>query len=185
MNKTKVLPALKRHALESNKMFYYHGLINQEIVIHSVSLIEHSFKLLMVEKSTLSRIKTIAIEMFQNISKHQISSHLSPPEIGIDKENGDYIICSTNVIEKSQELKIRKIISKFQEKDFTELKKFYLNKLGEAKVSEQGNAGLGILTIFYRSHKKVAVDFVSISDKYTNFSVKAHITLNSTYEGIS
>ena len=59
----------------------------------------------------------------------------------------------------------------------SKLKEFYLEHLENNELSEKGGAGLGFITIAMKSGNKLGVQFNSLNDKFSHFSVEAKVNV--------
>lgn len=125
----------------------------------------------------ITRLKTICVEILQNICKHHTPVPEILPYFALRCYNDRVIIYSGNtIIRKSKDL-IHERLTVYKELTKEELNNFYRYSLGHTSVSESGNAGIGLLDIVYRSGQQVEWDFDEGSMEFCFFRMVVTVNL--------
>lgn len=90
---------------------------------------------------------------------------------------GDGIkLVSGNSVSVSDYHFLNESLSRYNLLTIEELKKLYIERLSEGEVSDEGNAGLGILTIMSRSNKNSTHKLDLISENEYHFGLEVKIS---------
>lgn len=126
--------------------------------------------------SLITRLKTISVEILQNISKHSSQlSELSPYFVLHCYPEKVIIYSGNTIVRKTKDLiNERLIVYKGLTKE--ELKDFYRHSLGHTSISESGNAGIGLLDIVYRSGQQVEWSFEEENTEFCFFRMVVNVS---------
>ena len=154
-------------------LFVLCGYLNQTITISSIQIIEHKLLKLNFSKTFISKAKLLLIELLENISKHQLKSPTIAPYFQIALKSNGITCYSGNSISTDDCTILNDKICNYNSLSPEELKKLYMQKLGDGEISKEGNGGLGLLTIFNRSNKqyKHLIEKISNTEYYFNVEI--------------
>lgn len=159
-----------------NDLFIVYGHIEQSMVNSSINIIEDKLQNLKITKSLISKTKMLSVEIIQNIFKHQ---HLNPtidPYFYMAICNDGIKLASGNSITISDYYFLNDSLKKYDLLSIEELKELYINKLSQGEITENGNAGLGILTIMSRSNKQSTHSLDKVSEDEYHFGLEVSIS---------
>lgn len=169
----KALNSLIESNEDYNDVFVLSGHINQSIVGSSIKIIENKLVELKFSKTVVSKAKLLGVELMENIFKHQsLGTEISPYfHIAITKKG--LVMLSGNSISYKDYLVLHKKLNELDLLSKEEIKKRYIGELTDGSISEKGNAGLGLLTIFNRSNDKPKhlLNKVSEDEYYFNMEI--------------
>lgn len=158
-----------------NDLFILYGQIEQDMVGASISIIEKKLQKLSVSKSLISKTKMLSVEIIQNIFKHQHYAPTLKPYFYMAICGDGIKLVSGNSISVNDYHFLNESLSRYNLLTIEELKKLYIERLSEGEVSEDGNAGLGILTILSRSNKNSTHSLDLISEDEYHFGLEVNI----------
>ncbi len=156
-------------------MIVLHGNFNQNVVTSSVKLIEDKCKEMAYSSSLITRLKMISVEILQNITKHQHLSSEVLPYFIIGSNTQGVTIYSGNIVTNVAKDVIHDRLNIYSNIDADQLKSFYRDSLKNTFVSEEGNAGIGLLDIVYRSNQQVDFNFHEFKDDLYYFGLNVTI----------
>ncbi len=137
------------------------GLINHEVSRNIILIIDSQLKMLNLTQNIISKVKLIAVEILENICKHQHKEVVEYPEFSIKKNNNQLVLTASNQINPSKHAELSEKLSNLKKFNKEEINKMYINQLANGKLSATGNAGLGLITIAKRSNNQYKYKFTS------------------------
>ena len=156
-------------------LFALYGRLDQEMVISAIQLIERKMRLEQFSKASITRTKIICIEILQNIVKHQEQHDKIFPYFVIGTNEKALQIMAGNVITLLDREIISEKLNRYIHLDESCLREEYKNAIREAKLSPEGNAGIGLFDIVYRSNKNLSYQFDTISSDLYSFNLNVCI----------
>ncbi len=168
----------QRETMRNNLMVIY-GTVNQEIIISTIKLIEKKLITGNFSKTIITKVKMLSTEILQNISKHQTEHQTIYPYFIIGNNNNDLNIISGNVINEHEKNFLANKLPTYKALNREDLKKEYLETFSNSTITNEGNAGLGLLTILYRSDQNIEHDIVTIDEDLYHFNFEVIIKTNS------
>lgn len=148
------------------------GFFNQDIVNSSIKIIEEKLINLNYSKNIITRTKLLSVEILENIYKHQKSVENIKPFFNLLIFENEIKIHSGNTISEKGYKFLSERLSFLSSTNDTVINDIYVNELLNGGLSIEGNAGLGLLTIFKRSKNKVSYNFEQLDDKNYFFDLK-------------
>jgi Family of unknown function (DUF6272) len=156
----------------------YEGKITIDNTEDMLVFIKQCFEDILGEKRS-SRSLRVAVEILQNIAKHNDNN------VGYDscfilyKENDNWCFMTKNMLNQEDKVRIETIYDSIKGYDEEQLKFAYRQGLTTASINEKGGAGLGLIDIAYRT--KMIPQFTIFplegTDKY-EFSLQVNLNLN-------
>ena len=177
---TSILEKLGSSGQIKNYLFVHYGNLNQDIAISTIQLIEKKLKMENFDRNIITKTKTVCIEIIQNIVKHQKNHDSIFPYFIIGTKDTKLTIYAGNVITNESKEIISRSISTFQTIEKGNLKKYYLDALRDASVSAEGNAGMGLMDIMYRSNKEFNYNITSLPGNLYSYNLE--VVLNKPEE---
>ncbi len=153
-----------------------HGSFNQEVVSSSIKLIEERCRLLNFSTSLVTKLKMVSVEILQNISKHQHVSDEVLPYFVIGSNHEGVSIYSGNMVNLKEKNLIHDRLHVYKNIDSQSLKDFYRQSLKQTSISEEGNAGIGLLDIVYRSNQQIEYNFHDYKENQYYFGLNVNIS---------
>lgn len=155
-----------------------YGQLNQEVIISTIKLAETKLRLQNFPPTIISKTKTICAEILQNITKHQLKHDTYQPYLVIGSVDKTLCIYSGNIISEQSKNKITTKLTNYQNVKADEFKEFYIESFKNSILTEEGNAGLGLLDIFYRSNRNLKYNVNSISEGLFSFNLNIELNQN-------
>jgi len=158
------------------QLLMLYGQINQEVIVSAIKLTERKLVLENVPINIVTKAKIVCTEMLQNILKHQTKHDTFLPNFIIRLTHDGLSIATTNIITEEDKNHITKqldVFSKISKEDF---RNFYVEAFREASITNNGNAGLGLLDIVYRSKQSVKYKMEKISVGLFSFNLDVTIS---------
>lgn len=169
----------KNESEKSPELLLICGKIDFTVMSNLIELIKEKLKLLKVRKSHITRTKLLSTELVQNVFKHGHNNNLSNSffAVYLSEKNKELILKSGNLIEKNKISPLDSKLKSYDEKNPEEIKRIYLEKLDNNRVSASDNAGLGLITVYRRARGKVSYKFDEIDNFLSYFVVEVKLDL--------
>lgn len=181
MSENQSFRKLMRHISGIEKMpdnlVVVYGNMNQDIIVSTIRLVERKLILGQYSKSLITRVKILSTEMMQNVKKHQTASNQFPPYFMINFDPEHLVICSGNLIHATGADLLRERLDNYKAMEQEQLKDVYLNTFSSTSLSPEGNAGLGLLTIIYKSNRNVRYDMVRLSQNEYQYNLEVSLRI--------
>jgi hypothetical protein len=172
---TKLLIKITEKEEVNDFLIVLHGSLNQEIVTKSVQLIESKCRELNYHQGLITRLKMISVEILQNITKHQHISNEVLPYFIVGALGSGVCIYSGNIVNNVTKNVINDRLTVYNNLDADKLKNFYRDSLKQTTLSKEGDAGLGLLDIVYRSNQNVEFNFHEFKNDLHYFGLNVNI----------
>lgn len=156
------------------------GKFDHESVSATLKEIENQCGSNSFSSSLETRLKTISVEVLQNISKHGSLSDQIPPYFVMCSTASEVVIYSGNMISVRSKDVVSERLMVYNSLNAQELKRFYRHSLGHTSISESGNAGIGLLDIVYRSGQQVHWTFEEQAAGFCYFEMKVTVEKQSS-----
>ncbi|MBD3636373.1 MAG: hypothetical protein HUJ25_03450 [Crocinitomicaceae bacterium] len=149
------------------------------------------------DRSMKKRMSYLIAECFQNIIRHsdEEKDHdidLTSKMFMMRSQRGTHYLASSNPIEKSNIAKLSESLESLKNLSEEELRKIYLEALGNNVLSEKGGGGLGLIEMARKTKNPPKYAFESINEQFANFffqlmldtegKEKDHLEINDTIE---
>lgn len=165
--------------LENKEAFsdiiFLYGTMNQDIVNSALRIIENKLTWLKFSKTIISKTKLIGVELMENIYKHQSKNSTQSPYFQVVLNADGLSFYSGNSISPNNYQVLSEKLATYHTMTQEELKELYINKIGNDQITENGNMGLGLITIINRSNKKATHELLKISDEEYFFKLEVNI----------
>ncbi len=170
----KIVSLLKEISERENIKDYLlviYGQFNQEIVVSAIKLIEKKLILEQFPRSVVTKTKMICTEVLQNITKHQKSHETILPYFIVGTKDKTLNILSGNIINRESCNLIETKLVEYASVNKNDFRGYYINAFKNSVLSNEGNAGLGLLEIFYRANQNVQYKMQDITNELISFSL--------------
>ncbi|TNE54245.1 MAG: hypothetical protein EP338_08765 [Bacteroidetes bacterium] len=171
----KMLNELSCHECVSDFLFVLYGKLDQDITISAIQLIERKMKLEGFSKGMITRTKMISIEILQNIVKHQEKHDRILPYFILGTREHQPTIFSGNVVNEGDREQIITKLNQFIALEKGEIRDKYIDAIENADLSEEGNAGIGLYDIVFRSNKNIKYNIDSLNDNLYTFDLNVSV----------
>jgi len=161
-----------------NNLVIVYGKMTQEIILSTVKLIERKLMLENFTRGYITKVKMIGTEIMQNISKHQQYSDEVAPYFILNADNNGLHLYSGNLISDESKDYLSKNLTQYKLLNKAELRAIYSETFLNTSLTKEGNAGLGLLTIVYKSEQNITHDLVQLSNGAYHYSLE--VFLNAT-----
>ncbi|MFN5417841.1 MAG: DUF6272 family protein [Flavobacteriia bacterium] len=156
LNMLELLKNLDKEEEIENYLFVYYGKLNLDIIVSTIKMIESKMLMENFDKSIISKTKMICIEILQNIVKHQEKHESIFPYFILGTNDKSLKILTGNVVSKNDRDIIIEKLNHLINLDQNLIEKDYKLALKKNEISKEGNAGLGLIDIVYRSNRNVS-----------------------------
>lgn len=169
-------------------VLYFKGQLDYDVIGDLIQNLKLKMKKRSVRFGLYKRILTMMIELLENIIRYDENFLNSdfifqnyPPEFQIFRENGYYIIESTNPILKKDTNILTSKIENLNKLDKKAIKSLYKKTITNGKFSAKGGAGLGMIEMAKIADRKFEYSFSDVDTDYVCFLVRLAIKeANST-----
>ena len=136
-------------------------------------------------KSIKKRMSYLIAECFQNIIRHgevDLEEGLNGAEKFFMMRNiaGGQYLATANPIENSNVEKLAKSIDSLQNLSQEEIRKIYLESLGNNKLTAKGGGGLGLIEMARKTKNAPTYKFEKLSDKWSNFFMQIRMNVEDS-----
>ncbi|QTA87748.1 SiaB family protein kinase [Desulfonema magnum] len=154
--------------------FCLSGPISQNLVAEIGTTLEQHMTMGEAGKSTVLRVFSTVVENAQNIMRYsdEREEDFSLGIIAVGYENKHYFVLCGNMVDNNKIGKLRENLTKLQNMNKDELKKYYRRKRREGPPPESSGAGLGFIDMAKKASKPIEFNFKTIDDKLSFFSMK-------------
>lgn len=153
------------------------GSFSQNILTSIITLTERSLIHQGEPINLQKKLTYLIIEIVQNIIYHSVKfkdeNHLA--YIVITKSKQGYTISSSNALDKKSIKTIETKIDNLLAIKPTALSKSYIKKIQSPTIDQDGNGGIGLLTLINKSGKGFKYNITSISTNYSLFHIELKI----------
>jgi hypothetical protein len=156
-------------------LFVLCGEFNTLMMSNSIDIIEQKLEQLHAPRTTISKTKLLSVEIIQNIIRHQKKHAQMRPYFLVSMTEEGLRMKSGNSVSAADFDLLQQSLSDYENLTREALKEIYVRKLGEGKLTPEGGAGLGILTIFIRSDKHTQYDLHKVSDNEYHFCIEVDL----------
>ena len=160
----------------------YEGEVTQEITKTFTSLTEKS--LAKSEESNMVQRKVfhVMVECLQNISKHADSLDVEEEEkrgiVMVSHGKESYSIITGNVIRNEKIQALKDSLDKVNSLNKEDLTSLYKKQMREGRLSEKGDAGLGLIDIAKKTGSKLNYQFKELNNEVSFFILTSTIKRN-------
>ncbi|MBZ4676714.1 MAG: hypothetical protein JG782_1334 [Anaerophaga sp.] len=161
----------------------YEGEVTQEITKTFTSLTEKNMARSEEPNQVQRKVFNVMVECLQNISKHAdtLSDEADDDRRGIvmvSKGDDSYKIITGNVIRNSKVPGLKESLEHINSLDKAGLSSLYKQQIMEAKLSEKGGAGLGLIDIAKKTGSKLSYQFKELNEDMSFFILTSTIKRN-------
>ena len=170
--------ALKNDSTNEQVVCHHVGEFSQEILISLISLIDNSLLKNSMSTGFKKRLKYIVIETIQNIISHsdKVNNESLLAYVVLTENSDSYTLTVTNTIFNKNTSHFIDCVKDLIKADKTELNTIIEQRLKLAELDENGRAGIGLLSMLYKTDKNFDYKFTQIGDKISilNLSLTLH-----------
>lgn len=162
------------HSKFSDQEIYFEhiGNISQDTTKAFSKQLEERLESDGVNSKVIRKIYHAVVESLQNVMRHAHEVNSGSPQ-GSDASEGGFIISGSNMklmvstcnaIPNEDIDGIKSMIDRFNAMDETEIKEVYKQMVKEARISEKGGAGLGLIDMIKKTKNKIEYHFEKVND---------------------
>lgn len=148
-----------------------YGQFNQDILVSAIKLIEKKLVLEKFPPNVITKTKIICTEMLQNITKHKHEDISILPYFIVGTNDKTLNILSGNIITEASKTLIENKLNEYIKIDKSTFRNYYVEAFKNSVLSSQGNAGLGLLEIVYRSNQNVKFNMQDATNGFYSFDL--------------
>jgi hypothetical protein len=156
--------------MKERHMFVYRGVVTNENSVPLLMLLEKEMENSEFGFVGRKRLFMFVLESLQNVSRHSIKEqHAEMSMVVYTKTGNGYTVTTGNVIPSANIDDLKRKLDEINNLDTTEIRSVYRQMLSNAKFSNKGGAGLGLIEMAKKTGNKLDYDFVPIDDEYSYF----------------
>ncbi len=152
------------------------GNLNQELLLDFIKSIESKLFSLNFERNLVTKTKTVCIEIIQNIIKHQTLHPSIAPYFILCLRDNELCVYAGNIINEKSQLVINESLSKFNQVEASNIRKYYMDSLRDSSLSSAGNAGMGLMDIMFKSLKQFRHKITAIDKNLYSFDLEVKLS---------
>jgi hypothetical protein len=147
----------------------YGGAFTQSLIVGMTGVLEKEVEDADLSMKTSNNIFVVFIELAQNImnySKKMKGEGAFDPKglIYVGKKEGEYFVCSQNIISREDKEKLQGLLEHIQTLDASGIKKLYKETRRSGKGSHEKGGGLGFLEIA-KKVQEINFSFQALEDE--------------------
>ncbi|MBV7273651.1 SiaB family protein kinase [Clostridium thailandense] len=177
MNKN--LMELQSILRDSNILISFSGWFSQGIIEELGDAIKKHMQAEKSTKSNIGKVFGIFIEQTQNIRNYTVKKENScnyesianSGIVTIGKIGTEYFICSGNLVEEEDVLKLKEKLELLKNLNNDGLKKLYKDEIRKEPQEGSVSAGIGLIDIARKSSKPIEYSLKPIDDKFYFFQL--------------
>jgi hypothetical protein len=168
-----------QQAGETEPLLSFSGDIGQGLSYALTTKLEQLLQANEVPKVPSKRIFNVFVEALQNVRKHGGKSpegdHLAG--IAVFKTKEGFQLYFSNLVKKKTVDRLSAKIDEVNSNELKELKRHYMEVMSDGEFSEEGGAGLGIITIRLKSKAPISFDAEHLKDDFYIAHISLHINV--------
>ncbi len=150
-------------------LFVVLGELKKPIIASSIKIVEQKLRSLEYPIRLITRAKLVAVELLDNMLKHQKQTPLLSSYFECFLSENNLKFTASNCVSEEDAYYLDSQLKKYIELPTEEVEKLYLNELKYGTLDEEGNAGLGLLTLLKRTGQKVEYKIEKVKDNHYYF----------------
>jgi Family of unknown function (DUF6272) len=159
-------------------LMVHYGELDQDIAVSMIHVIERKLNLAKFDRNTITKTKIVCIEIIQNIVKHKKHHDSIFPYFIIGANGMQLTIFAGNVITNDSKEIISRSVNTYQTIEKDKIKKYYMDSLKQSALTSEGNAGMGLMDIVFKSEQQFKYEMKSIADGLYSYDLQ--VTLNKS-----
>ena len=162
-----------RYLVENGTLLLYKGDFSSSSNVNIIDMLSNNFmKKGQIDPTKLKNIVAI-IEVMQNVSKHgKKTKGLTEGIFAVKELNEEIYIECSNFVKEEDYNNLKSILKKIKASSIEEIEKQYKQKMASSYLSDDDNAGLGLLEIARFTQNKFTYYFIETSENQIFFSIK-------------
>lgn len=153
------------------------GEFSQDLVNSLSEGLEYIMDRREVKRIIIKRMFSIMIEGLQNIRLHGKGNVLKKQlgHVMILEKNDSFSVSFGNIVDYQGKETLTKHLDRLNNMDVSELKRYYLDVLGNGVMTDRGGAGLGFTTIALKSKSKILFQFIEYEEDTFYFEMRVDL----------
>lgn len=168
----------KSETIQKPELLLITGTLDFSIMSQLINLIKAKLESMNVSNGIISRTKLISTEIVQNVFKHGDLPGNSYFAIYLDTLNQQLILKSGNLIDKSTSSNLISTLTKYSSLNKDDLKSHFVSMMKDSVFKTGENAGLGLISMFYRSKGLVNYKISNYNNHLDYFSLQIKYNYN-------
>ncbi len=126
----------------------YFGTLSFDMAKYLIDNLKLSLRYSELERMVAKKIFSSFVEGIENVVKHKSPDLLSPADYGIvnvSKVDNNFVINIGNIVANNNKMNLIKSLDIIKDKAVDELKEEYRQKMLAGEMTDEGNAGMGII----------------------------------------
>lgn len=171
---------LKQDSNNGVVISHHLGEFSQDTLVYLVSLINNALLKNTSDVNLKQTLKYIVIEMIQNIISHSDKINNEPllAYFVLTENKEGYTFYTSNTVFNKKSSKFITLIKDLLKVDKNKLNAILEQKLQLAELDEQGRAGIGILSVLYKTDKNFKYNLTRIGEELSLLNLSATLLKN-------
>ncbi len=176
--------ALKKELAQQGIFFEFSGPLSQTLLAEMGDILKQKMKLEDASSPTILKVFSMVVEQTQNIIHYSAEKmgmlgesrqDLSSGIIAVGMEGDTYFVITGNLVDNNDVDHLKSKLSVLATMNAEELKNYYKEQRRLNPDDRSKGAGLGFIEMARKACKPIEFDFVPVDDRFSFFSVNAHI----------
>lgn len=161
-------------------IFVYQGDVTSDLVTSVLGMMENKLDHIGEVRKVKKKVFNVMVECLQNLYYHIDIPEDAPIEraaiLMVGKQSDSYFIITGNPIQNESVSIVKNKLEQINKSTKQELKQLYKDILSNAKMSDKGTAGLGMIDMARKSGEKLGFDFYPLNKYYSFFCLEARVS---------
>ncbi len=176
---------LKNDLSQKGIFFEFSGPLTQSLLVELGDILKLKMKLESASTLTILKVFALVVEQTQNIIHYSAEKQNQNPAINLDLSTGiiavgykdrEYFVQAGNLMETDDVARLKSKLNLLKTMDAAQLKKLYKEQRRKDPGEKSKGGGLGFIEIARKSSRPIEFDFAPVDEKYSFFSLNAHIS---------
>jgi hypothetical protein len=167
---------------EENILLSFKGVVTSDLLTSILQIMESKLTYMEESPKMKKKVFNVLVECLQNLYHHldEDSGEAENLELKsalffIARVEDSFYVKTGNYITHKAAAELEGKISKINELDKDDLKKYYQQVLSNGMMSEKGTAGLGMIDIARKSGNKLEFEFIDVNEEFRFFCLNVKI----------
>ena len=169
--------------MKERLMFVYRGVVTNENSVPLLMLLEKEMENSEFGFLGRKRLFMFVLESLQNVSRHSDQNQYADMSLVVySKKDNGYTVTTGNVLPSANITDLKSKLDEINNLQTDEIRNVYRQMLSNAKFSDKGGAGLGLIEMAKKTGNKLDYDFIPLDEEFSYFILSK--TVNSVGVGM-
>lgn len=158
--------------IDQNALLHYQGDFSNDTNVFLMEILQANFAQESDDSKLIEKL-TLVIEVMENASKHADKvAGKNKGVFSVSEQNGYQKISCSNLIRNDKRKPLESCLNAMKQMNPTELEEEFKSSLKNKLLSEEGNAGIGLLEVAKITGNKFNTSFTELDDTYSVYSIE-------------